>query len=103
MAKDEFTKTWILENGLPIVEQYRGELTLRALHYRLVAKGMTNTMNHYRRVVTTMIGARKDGTIPYDAFLDHETLGETAAEQTDVHYEIDRALRDGLVRQLASG
>jgi len=84
--KDLFTKNWIIEKGIPIVESYNGNLTLRALHYRLVALGMTNDVNHYKRVVNAMIEARKSGIVEYDAFMDHEreTHGSTDFETTTV-------------------
>jgi len=66
-----FTKKWIIEKGIPIVKSYNGNLTLRALHYRLVAQGMTNDINHYKKVVNAMIEARWDGLLYFDDFLDH--------------------------------
>jgi hypothetical protein len=49
--KDLFTKKWIIENSLAIVKGYeKGILTIRGLHYRLVATGMTNDLQHYKRV-----------------------------------------------------
>jgi hypothetical protein len=85
-TKSEFTKQWILKTGIPIAETYGGNLTLRGLHYRLVAEGMTNDIAHYKKVVATMIEARWEGLIGFDAFLDHdrETLGETKYEPTNV-------------------
>jgi len=71
---DKFTRKWIIETGVPIVKSYGGNLTLRALHYRLVAKGMTNTLQHYKRVVTAMIDARWDGLVEFSDFLDHREM-----------------------------
>jgi hypothetical protein len=76
-----------MENGLPVLDEYApGTLTLRGLHYQLVALGMTNDIRHYKKVVSAMINARWDRTIPFDAFVDHdrETIGATKFEQTDV-------------------
>lgn len=95
MAKDKFTNKWILETGIPILESYRGEttLTLRALHYRLVAAGMTNDIQHYKRVVNAMIQARWDGKVAMDAFVDHEreTIGSTQYHETTVEDSVETA------------
>ncbi|MGE3823427.1 MAG: hypothetical protein AB7G44_04335, partial [Bacteroidia bacterium] len=95
MAKTEFTKKWILQTGIPIVESYNGNLTLRALHYRLVAAGMTNDLNHYKKVVSAMIDARWTGEVAFDAFLDHEreSLGSTRYEETEVSEKVSEAER----------
>lgn len=85
--KDEFTKSWIIEKSLRIVRRYeKGVLTLRALHYQLVSQGMTNTVQHYKRVVNAMIDARWEGSISFNTFsdLDREMVGETEFEPTDV-------------------
>lgn len=84
--KSDFTSDWIIETGIPIVQSYDGNLTLRALHYRLVAEGMTNDTAHYKKVVNTMISARWAGLVDFDGFKDHEraTLGETKYNETDV-------------------
>ena len=89
----QFTKAWIIEHGVPIAESYHGNLTLRALHYRLVAAGMTNDLNHYKKVVSAMIDARWDGLLDFEAFLDHEreSLGKTDYEETSVDESVDKA------------
>lgn len=94
-AKDEFNRKWIIETGIPIIEQYGGNLTIRALHYRLVAAGMTNTQQHYKRVVAAMTKARWDNLIGFNAFLDHERQmeGNTNADATDVHDSVNQAER----------
>lgn len=91
--KSQFDKKWILKHGIPIIENYEGNLTLRALHYRLVAEGMTNDLAHYKKVVNTMIDARRDGTVAYDAFLDHErqTIGYTYYEKTNLDDKVNEA------------
>lgn len=88
-----YTKHWIIENGIPIVKSYNGNLTLRALHYRLVAAGMRNDTSHYKKVVNAMIEARWDGLLEFDDFLDHEreTHGSTEYEQTIVDEKVDEA------------
>lgn len=95
--KSPFDKKWILENGIPIVKRYSGkiDLTLRALHYRLVALGMTNDIQHYKKVVSAMISARWDGDINFWEFKDHEreTIGLTSYETTDVESSVDIAKR----------
>lgn len=89
----KFTKKWIIENGIPIVKSYNGNLTLRALHYRLVSIGMTNDMSHYRKVVTAMISARWDGLLNFYDFLDHEreTIGFTDYKNTNVDDKVTSA------------
>lgn len=91
--KSEFSKQWIIRTGIPIVESYNGNITLRALHYQLVANGMTNDIAHYKKVVNAMIEARWKGLVAFDAFLDHEreTLGSTDYEETNVIDASDRA------------
>jgi hypothetical protein len=94
MAKDEFNKQWIIENSLNIISRYDdGVLTLRALHYQLVSIGMTNTITHYKRVVSAMIDARWNGLVAFDAFSDHdrEMIGETQYEETILSNEIEKA------------
>lgn len=93
--KDEFNRKWILEKAIPIVREYGGNLTLRALHYRLVAAGMTNSILHYKRVIGAMTKARWDGDVNFEDFLDHErsVLGMTYARETDVYESINIAQR----------
>lgn len=90
---DKFTRQWILENGVPIVKQYGNTLTLRALHYRLVSIGMTNSQNHYKRVIAAMTQARWSGEIHFQDFKDHERdmIGQTDFRETDVDTEIENA------------
>ena len=94
IEKDEFTREWITGNAIDICSQYEdGVLTLRALHYQLVAIGMTNTMTHYKRVVGAMIKARKDGVIRYEQFSDHD---RAAIGSTDYESEsLDDAIETG--------
>lgn len=94
--KDEFTKQWIISNSIEIVAHYEpGILTLRGLHYRLVAAGMTNSQRHYKRVVDAMKTARWDGDITFETFSDHdrEVLGMTSASVTDLDWEISYGQR----------
>lgn len=90
-----YTKNWILEKGIPIVKSYNGNLTLRALHYRLVAIGMTNDISHYKKVVNAMIEARWSGSVDFDDFLDHErsTIGSTQFEKTYLEEQVSTAKR----------
>jgi hypothetical protein len=93
--KSLFTKRWILDNGIPIVQSYGGNLTIRALHYRLVADfGMTNDQAHYKKVVDAMGDARWNEDLGFDAFKDHEreTLGETKYDQTKVPDAVENAV-----------
>lgn len=94
MKKDKFTKRWITENAIEIISRYeKGVLTLRGLHYQLVSIGMTNSIRHYKRVVSAMIDARWNGLVDFDAFsdLDRTMVGETSYEPTDLQMEQDKA------------
>lgn len=94
MAKDAFTKTWITQNATDVLDEYPpGMLTLRGLYYQLVTRGMTNSLQHYKRVVSAMIAARWDGLVDFDAFSDRDRamVGETRYEETDVVESIDKA------------
>lgn len=96
MAKDIFTRTWITENSINVISRYeKGVLTLRALHYQLVGLGMTNTMQHYKRVIGAMIEARWAGEVDFAAFSDHdrEVLGITPYEETNLEDKVDSASR----------
>jgi hypothetical protein len=91
--KTEFTKQWIIDTGIPIVKSYNGNLTLRALHYRLVAAGMINDIAHYKKVVNAMVEARWEGLLNFDDFMDHEreSLGHTEYESTTVESGVENA------------
>lgn len=87
VEKDEFTRKWITDNAIEIVSRYeKGILTLRGLHYQLVSIGMTNSLRHYKRVVSAMIEARWEGLVDFDAFSDHdrEMLGMTQSERVNL-------------------
>ena len=92
MAKpDKFTRQWIIKHSLIEIPEYeKGILTLRALHYRMVFHGMTNTIPHYKRVVEAMIQARWKGIVSFDTFSDHERamIGETDFETVSLDDEI---------------
>lgn len=91
-TKDTFTKKWITENSIEIISRYeKGVLTLRGLHYQLVSIGMTNSIKHYKRVVSAMIDARWDGLVDFDTFsdLDRAMVGETQYEETDLYTSIE--------------
>ncbi len=92
--KDQFTKKWIIGNSLEIVKGYeKGILTIRGLHYRLVASGMTNDIQHYKRVVDAIIDARWNGLIDFDTFSDHDRFmtGQTEYENISLEDKIDTA------------
>lgn len=93
-TKDEFTRDWIIEKSVEILSRYEpGVLTIRALHYQLVSIGMTNTLQHYKRVVSAMEVARWDGRVDFEAFSDRDRAmcGETKAEPTDLEEKQDEA------------
>jgi len=90
----QFNRKWIMDNGIVVLNDYeQGTLTLRGLHYQLVAMGMTNDVRHYKKVVSAMIAARWNRDIPFDAFVDHdrETIGNTDHEETDVASSLNTA------------
>ncbi|HAH24925.1 MAG TPA: hypothetical protein DCL77_14425 [Prolixibacteraceae bacterium] len=92
--KDIYTKDWIIAKSVPIIARYEaGILTIRGLHYQLVAIGMLNTMRHYKRVVNAMIIARRAGVVAYSSFSDHDRdmLGYTDSSATDVDAKISQA------------
>jgi len=92
--KDAFTKKWIIDNSLEIVKGYeKGILTIRGLHYRLVAIGMTNDLQHYKRVCDAMICARWGELIDFDTFSDHDRfmLGQTEYEDISLDDKIAEA------------
>lgn len=94
MKMDQFNRSWIIENALEELSNYEpGTLTIRGLHYRLVSRGMTNSMRHYKRVVSAMISCRWDNQVSFETFSDHdrEVLGVTEADETTVDKAIDRA------------
>lgn len=94
--KDQFNKAWIIANALEEIPNYApGILTIRGLHYRLVARGMTNTIQHYKRVVSAMTSARWEGLVDFRTFSDNDrdVLGQTKSAPTDVDEAIDMAKR----------
>lgn len=91
---DQFTKQWITEAALEELPNYRpGEITVRGLYYRLVKRGMTNSQNHYKRVVKAMTDARWDGLVKFNAFsdLDRVMVGSTQSDPVDLNLAIDTA------------
>jgi len=89
---DIFNRKWITDHAVEICADYEwGVLTLRGLHYQLVALGMTNSVQHYKRVVSAMIKARRDGTVAYEQFSDHdrEMIGYTDWRTTDLDSKIE--------------
>ncbi len=94
---DIYGRAWITENAKRVIGEYSDKITLRQLHYRLVAAGMINDVNHYKRVVDAMTEARWSGIVEMDAFLDRERsmYGSTSWDTKDVQGEIERA-RDAI-------
>lgn len=97
MAKgkmDEYTRSWIIENSVNILDRYEeGILTIRALHYQLVSIGMTNDIQHYKRVVAAMEKARWDGLVSFEAFSDRdrEMVTSTPYEEESLAEKEDKA------------
>lgn len=96
MATDMYNRKWITDNAVAEIQNYDpGVLTIRGLHYRLVARGMTNTTKHYKRVVAAMTKARWDGLVDFNTFSDNDRqmLGYTDADTTNVDDKISQAKR----------
>ena len=93
--KDEFTRSWIIEKAKKILADYAEGITVRQLHYRLVAIGMTNDTNHYKRVVQAMTVARWDNIVDMESFIDRERAmyGNTADDDKNLDDEIEQAKR----------
>lgn len=92
--KDNFTKAWIIENAIDVLQNYEpGVLTIRALHYQLVSRGMTNDIQHYKRVVAATGDARWEGMISFDAFSDRERAVAlyTQADETIYDEKVEEA------------
>ena len=93
---DIYTRDWIIEKSRQVLQGYSSGITVRQLHYRLVAEhGMTNDMNHYKRVVAAMTKARWDGIVSMDSFIDRErtTYWETKDQVKDLDDEIETGKR----------
>lgn len=93
-TKDEFTREWIIENSVDILSRYEvGVLTIRGLHYQLVSRGMTNDIQHYKRVVAATGQARWDGVISFNAFSDRDRAlaCETLSAPTILEERIDES------------
>lgn len=87
-VKDMFTKSWIIENAVDILSNYEpGILTIRGLHYQLVSRGMTNDIQHYKRVVAATGQARWDGIISFNAFSDRERAMACNTKADETIYE----------------
>jgi len=89
--RDDFSRSWITEKGREIIGAYSEGLTLRQLYYRLVTIGMTNSQQHYKRVVAAMTDARWSGEVDMGAFVDRErsVVGRTEADDTTLEAEIE--------------
>lgn len=92
MEMDEFTRDWIIENSKEVLREYAEGITVRQLYYRLVSRGLTNTIRHYKRVVAAMTKARWDSIVDMEAFIDRERSvhGETKSEEKELDVEIER-------------
>lgn len=90
--RDIYTRSWIIRNAKEILSTYYEGITLRQLHYRLVAIGMINDTNHYKRVIGAMTRARWENIVDMESFIDRERsmYGETADDDKDLDTEIER-------------
>ena len=91
---DTFNRNWITVNAIEALSIYKpGSITLRGLHYLLVSRGMTNSLNHYKRVIAAMTQARWEGVVKFDMFADHDRpmVGMTKAEPIILEEEIETA------------
>ena len=93
MYENQYNRKWIVENAEKILSNYTEGITLRQLHYRLVAIGMTNDVNHYKRVINAMTQCRWNGSIGFKEFIDRDrsVYGTTKIEETNVEDEIESA------------
>ena len=93
IVKDIYVRSWIIEKAVEIMKGYPSGMTVRQLHYRLVAIGMTNDIQHYKRVVGAMTKARWDATVDFDSFIDRDRSmhGETKDDEKDLDTEIESA------------
>ena len=92
--KDQFTRDWIIEQSIDILSNYEpGVPTIRGLHYQLVSRGMTNDIQHYKRVVAATGVARWNGSIAFDAFSDRDRslATDTEADPSVLEDKIDKA------------
>ena len=91
--RDIFTRTWITSKAKQVLSTYSEGITIRQLYYRLVAQGMTNDVQHYKRVVAAMTEARWEGEVRMIAFLDRERsmFGKTLAEEKELSSSIREA------------
>lgn len=89
-TKDIYNREWIIENSVDILGNYEpGILTIRGLHYQLVSRGMTNDIQHYKRVVAATGQARWEGLISFDAFSDRDR--SLACETESNYVDLDEA------------
>jgi len=93
MTVDIYNREWIINNSREILSKYAEGITVRQLHYRLVAIGMINDLAHYKRVVSAMTKARWDGVISMDSFIDRERsmYGQTEIKEKNLGEEIENA------------
>ena len=91
-AENVYDRKWITENSVEILTEYSGGITIRQLHYRLVAAGMTNDNLHYKKVVAAMTASRWKGDIQMTSFIDRERAmcGETKSEEKSLSNEIEK-------------
>lgn len=92
--KDQFNRKWIIENAIDVLSNYEdGVLTIRGLHYQLVSRGMTNDIQHYKRVVAATGEARWRGEISFNAFSDRDRYlaCETEAEPSVYDDKVEKA------------
>jgi hypothetical protein len=89
----DYTKDWITQNSIRILEGYSDAITVRQLYYRLVSVyGMTNDVAHYKKVVNAMIDARWKETVEFEVFIDRERnmYGETEAEPVEFQTKVEQ-------------
>lgn len=93
IKEDIYDRQWITEHAKEILATYSDGITIRQLHYRLVALGMINDDNHYKRVVKAMTEGRWKGIISMRAFIDRERslYHRTEATEKNVEDEIENA------------
>lgn len=92
VSKDGYKKDWIVKNTLEVMAEY-DTMTVRQIHYRLVARGLPNTQQNYKRIVAITSDMRWDGLLGFDKFDDHErqTVGMAYNDPTDLDESIANA------------
>lgn len=62
----------LTQDAVNVISQYSIKLTVRQIYYRLVSAGIIkNTRSSYNGLDKALVNARLNGSIPFDAIVDH--------------------------------